>query len=140
LPIGQQKWHGCKTACTSRIEKYLQWWCNSRLKKYNLKLIFANLLKKLFGPGTDYKALVEKGAIIVDVRSPGEFKSGHLKGSLNVPLETVKQKAAELKKKNKPVITVCRSGNRSGMAKAILAGNGIEVYNGGAWNSLQNKI
>lgn len=102
--------------------------------------MFANLLKKLFGPGTDYKALVEKGAIIVDVRSPGEYKSGHLKGSLNVPLETVKQKAAELKKNNKPVITVCRSGNRSGMAKTILAGNGIEVYNGGAWNSLQNKI
>ncbi|MCU0373974.1 MAG: rhodanese-like domain-containing protein [Chitinophagaceae bacterium] len=102
--------------------------------------MFANLFKKLFGPGTDYKALVEKGAIIVDVRSPGEFKSGHIKGSVNIPLETVKQKAAELKKKNKPVITVCRSGNRSGMAKAVLAGNGIEVYNGGAWDSLQNKI
>jgi len=102
--------------------------------------MFANFFKKLFGPGTDYKALMEKGAIIVDVRSPGEYKSGHIKGSINVPLETVKQKASELKKKNKPVITVCRSGNRSGMAKAVLAGNGIEVYNGGAWDSLQNKI
>jgi phage shock protein E len=35
---------------------------------------------------------------------------------------------------------VCRSGNRSGSAKAILEKEGIEVYNGGAWDSLQNKI
>jgi rhodanese-related sulfurtransferase len=102
--------------------------------------MFGNLFKKLFGPAIDYKSLIEKGAIIVDVRSPGEYKSGHIKGSINIPLETVKQKVGELKKKNKPVITVCRSGNRSGIAKTILASNGIEVYNGGAWDSLQNKI
>jgi rhodanese-related sulfurtransferase len=45
-----------------------------------------------------------------------------------------------LKKAGKPVITVCRSGSRSGMAKAKLSSSGIEVYNGGGWQSLITKI
>jgi len=97
-------------------------------------------LKKLFGPGTDFKALMEKGAIVVDVRSSGEYKSGSVKGARNIPLEQLRAKAAELKKLNKPVITVCRSGSRSAMGKSILVGAGIEAYNGGPWDSLQNKI
>lgn len=102
--------------------------------------MFAGIIKKLFGPGTDYKALVQAGAVIVDVRTQGEYKGGHINGSINVPLDTIQSKAAELKKKNKPIITVCRSGSRSGMAKSILAGAGVEVYNGGPWDSLQRKL
>jgi rhodanese-related sulfurtransferase len=99
------------------------------------------LIKKLFGgKAVDYKGLVDNGAIIIDVRSTGEFKSGHLKGSKNYPLDSIRTKIAELKKLNKPVITVCRSGTRSGMAKNMLKAAGIEVYNGGAWYSLKNKI
>jgi len=98
--------------------------------------------RKIFGSGNafDYKALLMKGALIVDVRTPDEFKSGHIKGSLNIPLDRVKAKAAELKRKNKPIITCCRSGNRSGMAKSILRSAGIDCYNGGAWNKLNHKI
>lgn len=98
-------------------------------------------LKKLFGGTTiDFKELVNNGAIIIDVRSPGEYKSGHIKGSRNLPLDTIRSKVNDLKKLDKPVITVCRSGARSGMAKGILKSAGIEVYNGGPWFSLQNKI
>lgn len=98
-------------------------------------------LKKLFGGTTvDFKELVNNGAIIVDVRSPGEYKTGHIKGSKNFPLDSIRSKVNDLKKTNKPVITVCRSGARSGMAKGILKSAGIEVYNGGPWFSLQNKI
>ncbi|MBN8672713.1 MAG: rhodanese-like domain-containing protein [Chitinophagales bacterium] len=98
-------------------------------------------LKKLFGVTTvDFKELVDNGAVIIDVRSPGEYKSGHIKGSRNFPLDTIRSKVNDLKKLNKPVITVCRSGARSGMAKGILKSAGIEVYNGGPWFSLQNKI
>lgn len=98
-------------------------------------------LKKIFG-GTpiNYKELVSNGAIIVDVRSAGEYKAGHIPGSKNFPLDNIRSKVAELKKINKPVITVCRSGARSGMAKSILKSAGIEVYNGGPWTSLKNKI
>jgi phage shock protein E len=98
-------------------------------------------LKKIFGGSTiNYKELVSNGAIIVDVRTSGEFKAGHIPGSKNFPLDNIRTKVAELKKLNKPVITVCRSGARSGMAKGILKSAGIEVYNGGAWTSLKSKI
>ncbi len=97
-------------------------------------------IKKLFGPPTDFKLLVEKGALIVDVRTPGEFKAGHVKGSVNVPLDNIKQEIEKLKKKNKPVITVCRSGARSGMAKNMLKSAGVETYNGGPWNSLDRIL
>ena len=98
-------------------------------------------LKKLFGgSSTDYRALIDKGAVIVDVRTPGEFKEGHIPGSRNIPLDQIGSKTAELKKAGKPVITVCRSGSRSGMAKAKLSASGLEVYNGGSWQSLITKI
>ena len=100
-----------------------------------------SLLKKIFsGASVDYKKLVTSGAIIVDVRSAAEYKSGHLPGSRNYPLDTIRNKVPELKKVNKPVITVCRSGVRSGMAKNILDAAGIEVHNGGAWTSFKSKI
>ena len=100
------------------------------------------LLKKLFGlgPKTDYHELIRKGAIIVDVRTPGEYKSGHIKGSLNLPLDSLGKNLSELKK-DKCIICCCASGMRSGAAKRILQSNGFnEVYNGGSWLRLQNKI
>lgn len=98
-------------------------------------------IKKLFGgQKADVKALVAKGAIIVDVRTPREYQSGHLKGSLNYPLDTLKQHFAELKKKQQPIITVCRSGARSGMGSNMLKDHGIEAYNGGSWDGLQRKL
>jgi phage shock protein E len=98
------------------------------------------LLQKLFGSSTDFKALVQAGAIIVDVRSPLEYREGHIPGSKNYPLDSISSKVNELKKTGKPVITVCRSGARSGMAKNMLQGAGVEVYNGGPWTSLRAKI
>jgi phage shock protein E len=97
-------------------------------------------LKKLFGPKADLKALIQTGAIIIDVRTPQEFDGGHIKGSKNIPLQTIQKAIPELKKSGKAVITVCRSGSRSGMAKSILKSAGIEVYNGGPWNVLSSKI
>jgi rhodanese-related sulfurtransferase len=86
-----------------------------------------SFFKKLFGPGTDFKALTEAGAIIVDVRSTQEF-------------DTIQREINTIKKWNKPVITVCQSGARSGMAKSVLKSAGIEVYNGGSWFGLESKL
>jgi phage shock protein E len=97
-------------------------------------------IKKLFGPPTDFKQLVQNGAIIIDVRSANEYKAGHIPGSLNIPVDSIKNKIEEIRKKNKPVITCCRSGARSGMAKSILSSAGVDAYNGGPWNSLVSKI
>jgi phage shock protein E len=99
---------------------------------------FSNLFSS--APAVDFAELIKNGAIIVDVRTPGEFAQGHIKGSENIPLDSVRSKVAELKSKSKPVITCCRSGARSGSAKSILTDAGIECYNGGAWNDLNSKI
>lgn len=92
------------------------------------------------GNSVDYRALLGQGALIIDVRSAGEYKAGHISGSKNYPVDSIRGKVAELKKLNKPLITVCRSGARSGVAKSILKAAGIEVYNGGPWTSLKSKI
>lgn len=98
---------------------------------------------KLFGAteaSFDVRALMQKGAVIIDVRTPSEFNSGHIEGSLNIPLDQIGVKIAFLQNKKAPVITVCRSGARSGAAAGVLKNNGIEVYNGGAWDSLQSQL
>lgn len=93
-----------------------------------------------FGPATDYAALVKNGAQIIDVRTPDEFRGGHIKGSVNIPLDRLQQNLAKIKK-NKPVITCCASGMRSASAKSILQTNGYtEVFNGGGWSGLQSKL
>ena len=100
-------------------------------------------LKKLFGlsPSVNYAELVKNGAIILDVRSKGEYAVGHIKGSLNISVDTLKNNLTKLKDKNKTIITCCASGMRSASAKSILKANGYsQVYNGGGWSSLQNKI
>ena len=101
-----------------------------------------NAIKNLFGfgPKVDYTDLVKQGAIILDVRSKGEYQGGHIKGSINIPVDTLNNNLSKLKK-DKPIITCCASGMRSASAKSILKSNGFtEVHNGGGWSSLQNKI
>ena len=83
---------------------------------------------------------IAKGAIIIDVRSPGEFAGGHIKGSRNIPLNEISTKIDEIKNQNKPVITCCASGMRSSQATSILKQNGIDALNGGGWQSLQRKL
>ena len=81
--------------------------------------------------------LLQRGALIVDVRTPQEYKAGHVKQSVNIPLNKIPHKVNELKRKNKPIVTCCRSGARSGMAANQLRSAGIEVENGGPWNSVK---
>ncbi|MEY4962702.1 MAG: hypothetical protein RLZZ323_21 [Bacteroidota bacterium] len=100
-------------------------------------------LKKIFGigPSVNYSELVQQGAIILDVRSKAEFTGGHIKGSINIPVNVLNNHLGQLKDKNKPIITCCASGMRSASAKSILQSNGYQnVYNGGGWSSLQNKL
>ncbi|MEY3321135.1 MAG: hypothetical protein RLZZ417_718 [Bacteroidota bacterium] len=78
------------------------------------------------------------GVTVVDVREPWEFSEGHYPDSLNIPLGEVPSRLDELMAMSKPLILVCRSGNRSGMAATLLQNKGAnEVYNGGAWDSLE---
>lgn len=99
-----------------------------------------DFIKKLFGgKSVDYKELVKNGAQIVDVRTPAEYKGGHIRNAKNIPLQNLQRDMKKLDMK-KPVITCCASGMRSSSARSILKQQGFEVYNGGGWNSLQNKL
>ncbi len=100
-------------------------------------------LKNLLGigPKVDYAELAKNGAIILDVRSKGEYSGGNIKGSINISVDSLHNNLGKLKDKNKVIITCCASGMRSASAKSILKSNGYtQVHNGGSWLSLQNKI
>src|SRR5690348_2895708 len=100
-----------------------------------------NFLKNLFMKDNPaIKIALEKGAVIIDVRSADEFRGGHIDGSKNIPLIEIRQQLDMIRKWNKPVITVCLSGSRSAVAKSVLTEAGIEAYNGGSWYNLKNKI
>lgn len=99
-------------------------------------------LKQLFSGGAtaDLEAIVNKGAFLVDVRTPGEYADGHVKGSVNIPLDTVGTQISKFKDK-KNIIVFCRSGARSGQAKNILQQHGItDVVNGGAWDYVNQYV
>lgn len=89
------------------------------------------------GPKTDFGELISQGAQIVDVRTKGEYAGGHIKGSVNIPLDRLQADMNKLKK-DKPVITCCASGMRSASATRILKSSGFkDVYNAGGWSSLR---
>jgi rhodanese-related sulfurtransferase len=95
-----------------------------------------NIFKNLFGPKMDFQQLLQEGAQIIDVRSPGEFSGGHYPGSKNIPLDRIDKESGKLNKE-KTYILCCASGMRSGMATSALKSKGFEkVYNAGSWRSL----
>jgi rhodanese-related sulfurtransferase len=96
---------------------------------------FGSMIKDLFkGNSTDYAELINNGAVVVDVRTPQEFKSGNYKGSKNIPLATISNSIKQLS--GKEVILVCRSGGRAASAKSTLMRGGITAHNAGAWQNL----
>lgn len=99
-------------------------------------------IKRLMGiKTTDYAQLMKEGALILDVRTMGEFAAGHIEGAVNIPVDRLSQNLGILKDKNKTIITCCASGMRSATARSILQSKGyVNVYNGGAWNRLNMKI
>jgi phage shock protein E len=101
-----------------------------------------NLFQKLFSiaPAVDLKTVISEGAFLVDVRTPGEFSSGHVKGSVNIPLDSIPNQLAKFKNK-KNIIVFCRSGMRSSQAKNILQQNGFSnVINGGTWEKVRSFV
>ena len=75
---------------------------------------------------------------VLDVRTPGEFESVHIRGAYNVPLDTLSEHSAEISGVSAPVILVCQSGGRARRAEAALKAAGmanLHVLEGGmnAW-------
>jgi len=99
------------------------------------------LLWSLFGnrirgiKEVDYTAALQlinhKNALILDVREETEYRDGHLLNARLIPLGKLKERIGELEKyKDQPIVVVCRSGNRSGSACAMLGKQGFaQAYN-----------
>lgn len=79
------------------------------------------------------KMIKEKRGTIVDVRTPEEFRGGHVAGSVNIPLQELASRMAEVKSLKTPLILCCASGGRSGMAQQTLSRQGIDCCNAGSW-------
>jgi len=91
-------------------------------------------------PEVNYRELIAAGGQLIDVRTPGEYKQGHLKGAINIPLQTLEDNLSKIKK-DKTLIMYCASGMRSAAAKRVLTGKGFQsVYNGGGYHRLQNLL
>jgi phage shock protein E len=97
------------------------------------------ILSNLFGGGKKARVadLLAKGAIIIDVRNPGEFAARNHKGSINIPLQQIVQNMEIIKAHKKPVVVCCASGVRSASAKNMIAKAGMEVENAGGWRALE---
>jgi len=74
----------------------------------------------------DVLAALESGAPLLDVRTPGEFATGHAKGAVNIPLDQLSGRIEELGEPG-TIVIYCQSGMRSGRASSVLKGAGFEV-------------
>lgn len=87
---------------------------------------------------------IEAGALVLDVRTPEEFATGHLEGALLIPVQELSQRLGEVQQqlpaqdKTQPIVVYCRSGGRAARAEQILREAGFtEVTNGGGYSSLR---
>ena len=89
---------------------------------------------------SEIKEYLEKGAVILDVRTQMEWDEGHSEGAEHIVLNLIPLKIEEIKQFNKPIIAVCKSGGRSGQAAQFLSSHGIDVINGGPWQNVDRHL
>lgn len=94
-----------------------------------LWIVFTRFVGKI--PSAQAHELVSGGALLLDVRSPGEFAGGHLQGAKNIAVGELGRRIAEVPK-DKPVVVYCASGMRSASAARMLKRAGIEAHDLGA--------
>jgi rhodanese-related sulfurtransferase len=78
--------------------------------------------------------------MIIDVRTPAEFKAGHLPGSINIPLQEFQKRWKEIPMSEDPVVLCCASGNRSKIATQFLRKQGVTCENGGSWSDVEHRM
>ena len=89
---------------------------------------------------TDLRALLDRSAQIVDVRTNAEFKSNADTRAINIPLDQLEGRVKELDR-NRPILVCCASGSRSGVAVSILKRAGFtEVANLGSWRRIHSLL
>lgn len=81
------------------------------------------------------------GAVLLDVRTPDEYRQGHIPGSKNVPLQSISKVSGMIDNKSTPIFVHCLSGARSRQAAAILKQMGYtNVKNIGGISAYAGKV
>ncbi len=88
----------------------------------------------------EIKKYLEKGAVVLDVRTQQEWDEGHTEGAEHIVLTLIPSEIDKIKSWNKSVIAVCRSGGRSGQATDFLKSNGVDIINGGPWQNVDQYV
>lgn len=85
---------------------------------------------------------LQQGALLVDVRTPDEYSAGHLPGSVNIPLDRLREELPRrLPDRQKPVLLHCRSGRRSAVAEAQLRALGYtNAFNLGSYGQAEKLL
>jgi phage shock protein E len=84
------------------------------------------------------KIKIDSGALILDVRTPGEYQSWHFPGAVNVPLQQLEYRLRELGDLERPIIAYCTIGTRSHYAAMLLRSHGFRnVLNGGGLREMK---
>jgi phage shock protein E len=88
------------------------------------------------------QAHLQNGALVIDVRTPGEFNSGHLEQAINIPLDEIESDLPKrVKNKNQVLLLHCASGMRSGVAAAKLKGMGYtRSFNLGSYSRAKHVV
>ncbi|MBQ4638539.1 MAG: rhodanese-like domain-containing protein [Clostridia bacterium] len=87
----------------------------------------------------EYKGL--SGAVLLDVRTPSEYSEGHIEGSVNIPVQTIRNAENVIENKETPIYVYCYSGSRSSQAKAALSRMGYKnVKNIGGISAYSGKV
>ena len=88
-------------------------------------------------PGDKCWQLIEQGALVIDVRSPQEFASGHLPQAINIPLDTLTTWLAQVSDPQQVFLLYCGAGIRAQKGCDILAAHGLQrIVNAGALKDL----
>ncbi len=98
-----------------------------------------NLFRKK-NMNSEIQEYLNKGAVVLDVRTLAEWNEGHSDGAKHIVLTVIPLNVEEIKSWNKPVIAVCKSGGRSGQATQFLSNHGIDVINGGPWQNVDQYL
>ncbi len=100
-------------------------------------------LKRMFQiPAAKARELLDSGALVIDVCSSEEFVSRHVKGAVNLPLEQVRRRIADIEPdRARPLLVYCHSGGRSSIACRILRGLGyMEAHNLGSFGRARSIV